>query len=319
MKVFVAGGSGFVGSHVCEALHAAGHKVRKGHWMTMPDFQDERFENYYGDLRRAHGSTWGCRGMDAVVMCAAVTSGAKDIVECPMIHNIDNTVMNTRMLAAAYEEGVKHFVFVSSSTVYPFSHSPLKERAARIGVPPDVYAWVGQMKRYAETQGALFAFNATPSMRFTTLRPANMYGPGDKFDPEKSHMVAAMVRRFAEKQDPLEVWGDGLATRNLMYVGDFADAVVRVVERPKERAYEEFNVAPLGTWSVREVIATLEEITGHRPEVKYDHYKPTTISQCVLDERKFKEATGWAPKVTLDEGLRRTLAWYELSIDKMRP
>ena len=311
MKVFVCGGSGFIGSHVCDVLHARGHWVRKGCWSTMPNFQDKRFENYYGDLRGKSACAWGCRGMEAVVMCAAVTSGAKDIVENPLLHAIDNTVMNTRMMYAAYKEGVRKFVFLSSSTVYPESHSPLEEREAGVGAPPFVYSWVGQMKRYAETQGAMFANHITPSMHFTALRPANVYGPRDKFDPDKSHMVASMVRQFAEMGDDqkIEVWGDGRDARDLLYVGDLARAVVLAVEQDTQ--YAAYNIATGSCWTVRDVIDMLEGITGQKAEVSYNASGPRTIRKRELAMGLAKSQLGFEAQVSLEEGLRKTIMWYE--------
>jgi GDP-L-fucose synthase len=253
-----------------------------------------------------------CEGMDTVFMCAAVTSGAKDIVERPLKHVTDNIVMNACMLRAAWDAGVRDFLFVSSGAAYPeFGGDALSESDFWVhGELHPAYRWVGTMKRQAEELCLLYA---EMGMRMTIIRPSNVYGPGDNFDPDTSHVTAAMVRKFAEAGDggTVEVWGDGLDERDLIYVDDFARAAL--LAWAWTDGYQAINVASGATVSVEGILMALEEMTGHQMGRLYRKEKPRTARSRSFDVSRL-QSLGFEPEVMLGYGLLRTLRWYSTQI-----
>ena len=263
------------------------------------------------DLRRPEDCARAVGGQRFLFHCAASTSGAAAITRTPMVHVTPNVVMNSRILEASYREGVEKFVWMSSSVGYP----PSGERAVREdeffrGDPYDVYFASGWMKRYTEILCRMYSQKLDHRMPTVVLRPSNVYGPFDKFEPTRSHVTAALVRRVAERQDPLIVWGDGKDVRDVIYIDDFVDAVILATE--KISSYDPLNVGAGKGFTVDDILHTLLEAEGFHPRVVHDRSKPSMIPIRLVDTRRAKKLLGFVPKTTLKEGLRKTVAWYKL-------
>jgi GDP-L-fucose synthase len=165
------------------------------------------------------------------------------------------------------------------------------------------------MKRFAETLCEMYARRIRPAMSTVVVRPANVYGPHDKFDPERSHVTAALVRKVAERQDPIEVWGTGEDVRDVVYIDDFLDGLLLATE--VDESFFTVNIGSGRGVSVREILSALLEIDGRpRAAIRFDPAKPTTIPVLRVDVRRAHERLGFRAQVSLAEGLRRTLAWY---------
>jgi len=183
------------------------------------------------DCRRA------VAGMEIVFMCAANSSGAAVIRADPLSHVTPNVIMNAQMLRAAQEAGVRRFVFLSSGAAYPpLQDRPLVETDMFSGDPHPVYFPVGWMKRYTEILCQTYAESAVSPMSTVIVRPSNIYGPFDKFDPALSHVTASIIRRIAAREDPLDLWRDGQAVRDILYVDDFVEGTLRAAQTD-ERHY----------------------------------------------------------------------------------
>jgi len=248
-------------------------------------------------------------------MCAAETSGAAVMKHNPLAHVTPNIVMNAQMLEAAYRNGVKHFVFISSSTVYhDTGETPTAEYHLRYDRPPhSSYYLVGWMKRYSEILCYSYARAVSNPMKVTVVRPGNIYGPWGKFNPETSHMTAAMVRRVAERQDPIEVWGTGDDIRDLIYVDDFITGLLAATAHTED--YFVVNLASGVGHTVNDVLYTLLGLEDYNPKVLYDPTKPSTIPVRLLDTDRMRYVLGFQPTMTLAEGLDRTLSWYKENRD----
>jgi len=248
-------------------------------------------------------------------MCAAETSGAAVMASNPLSHVTPNIVMNAQVLESAYRNGVKHFVFISSSTVYhDTGETPTAEYHLRYDRPPhSSYYLVGWMKRYSEILCYSYAKAVKEPMKVTVVRPGNIYGPWGKFNPETSHMTAAMVRRVAERQDPVEVWGTGDDVRDLMYIGDFITGLLAATAHTED--YFVVNLASGVGYTVNDVLYTLLGLEDYNPKVLYDPTKPSTIPVRLLDTDRMRYVLGFQPTMTLAEGLDRTLSWYKENRD----
>ena len=255
------------------------------------------------------------KGMDAVFLCAANTSGAAVMAETPLAHVTPNIVMNVQFLEAAYQAGVKKFVFISSSAAYPPTEDrPVREEEMFGSDPYEVYYSVGWMKRYTEILCKTYAQKIRKPMPVLVVRPSNIYGPYDKFDFKRSHVTTALIRRVVERHDPLEVWGTGNDTRDLIYIDDFLDGLLAAFER--NEAYLAINVASGRGYTVRQILQTILEVDGYaNADIRFDASKPSTIAIRLIDITLARKLLQFEPKVTLKEGLARTVKWYRENRD----
>ena len=309
-KVLVAGGSGFIGSNLILRLLEEGSQMRATYWESEPQVKTPNIEYIQCDLTKFENCKKVVEDMDFVFMCAANTSGADVMRNNPLAHVTPNVLMNTQILAAAYEAQVKKFLFISSSAAYPpTGDRPVKEDEMFEGDPYDVYFSVGWMKRYAEILCKIYAQKIKKHMPVAIVRPSNAYGPYDKFDPGKSHVTAAIIQKVVSRQNPIEVWGTGDDLRDLIFIDDLIEGMLLAMKNPND--YSVYNIASEKVHSVKDLLKILLELDKYdNPKVIFDPSKPTTIPVRVIDCSKAKEELGFSVKVGLEEGLRRTVDWY---------
>lgn len=313
-KVLVTGGGGFIGSHLTKRLISEGASVRATTHERSPNLPSKEAEYVQVDLTRPDDCKKVVQGIDYVFMCSASTAGAAVMNLTPLAHVTPNVVMNAQMLESAYEAGVKKFLFISSSAAYPpTGDRPTTEDEMFNGDPFEVYYSVGWMKRYAEILCRIYSEKIKKTMPCVVVRPSNIYGPGDKFDPKRSHVTAALLRKVVERMAPLEVWGTGDDKRDLMYVDDFMDATLLCME--KLTSYQPLNIASGEVHTVKEVLQTMLEIDGYTDaKLQFDPSKPTTIPVRYISTELATKTLGWKPKISLREGLTRTIAWFRENI-----
>jgi GDP-L-fucose synthase len=315
----VAGASGFIGSHLAKRLGTEGARVRAAHFSRPLRIAEDGLEVIQADLRDMDACRKAVDGMDVVFMCAAVTSGAAAIRQTPLIHVTPNVVMNTQMMAAAYEAGVRRFVFISTGAVYPsVGARPVREDEVLDGDPYDAYFPAAWMKRYAEILCQTYAERIDPPMSTVVVRPSNIYGPFDKFDFATSHMTAALIRRVIERHRPIEVWGTGEDVRDLIYIDDFIEGLVRAAGVPDTHFVT--NICSGRGYSVREVLQTALAVDGcYDAEIRLQPDRPSTIPILLMDESRARNRLGFTAATTLEEGLRRTMAWYRETVPLVSP
>jgi GDP-L-fucose synthase len=313
-KVLVTGGGGFIGSHVVERLLAAGRGVR----VTVADrpsplkrrnlaavWKDVRF--VAADLADEADVTRAFRGQDVVLNLAASVGG----VGWNSVHHgslfRDNMTLAVRALEAARRAGVGRFLVVSSACVYPHDCSiPTPESEGFKDVPERSNEGYGWAKRMSEYLGR--AYHEEFGLEVAIARPYNAYGPRDHFDPKRSHVIAALIKRVCDGENPLRVWGDGSATRSFLYVEDFARGLVEVAEKhPRPDA---LNVGADEEISIRGLAEAIVRLSGAGARLVFDAAKPSGQPRRRCDTAKARKAIGFAPRVGLEEGLERTISWY---------
>ena len=173
-----------------------------------------------------------------------------------------------------------------------------------------VVAW---MKRFTEIVCEMYATRIKEPMKVCVVRPANIYGEFDDFEWETSHVIPALIRKVVERHSPVEVWGDGKDLKEFIYVQDFIDGMLLAME--KIDGFEPINIAAGNPTTVKEIIQALLEIDGYdQARVEFDTSKPTMIPKRLIDPSRAETLLGFRPATSIEEGLRKTVAWYRDTI-----
>jgi len=314
-KALVAGATGLIGANLVEALLATGAEIRATLHEAPAVIRNDRIEYMQADLRTSEDCRRVVRGIDFVFVCAADTSGAAVMVHNPMAQITGNVLMNTLLMEAAVLEKVERLLFISSSAVYPPADYPVREGEGFDGDPYETYFGVAWMKRYAEKLATFY--HRRYGLETAIVRPSNVYGPYDKFDPERSHVLPALIRRVVAGENPLEVWGAGDEVRDFIYVDDFVQGLLLAMEKCADAQPVNIGSGRLTTIAeCAEIIVRQSGLQGVKLE--FDPSKPTTIPYRAIEVRSGQQRLGFAPRISLEDGLRRTIDWYRCSANRNR-
>jgi len=309
-NVLVTGGCGFLGSNIIKGLLKLGANVRATMHQREPLIKDSKIEYLQCDLLSMDDCQKAVCDMEYVFMAAAFSSGAAVIKESPVKLVTPNTVMNTQMLEASYTAGVNKFVFISSSVVYPPSGTSFcKEDEVFSNDPPDIYFAPAWMKRYGEILCRFYAEKLEKSMSTVVVRPANIYGPFDNFDLKTSHVMAATIRKIAERQNPINVWGTGEDIRDFIFIDDFIEGLFKATEKIND--FNPVNIASGKGYSIKQILDILIKLDNFSDAViNFQPSKPSMIPIRLLDTQKAEELLGFKAKTSIEEGMAATLEWY---------
>lgn len=311
IKILITGGSGLVGQNLTNRLIEQGYKyirvnlhkrkVREEH--TGVEYFNYNLETYAGCLAAT-------KDIDVVFHCAAQTSNAVDTVDDPLAHVTPNVSMNNFLIDSAWRNGTNHYIFISSNTVYPpKGDEPVIETDFLFDEPYPVYFPVGWMKRYAEVQCELYAKYLPRKMKCTVIRPANLFGPHDKYDFNKCHVTPATIRKVADEMNPIPVWGDGTELRDLLYIEDFVEALQIVIEKETEM-FQVYNVGCNDVYSVLDVLDRMKKIANYDAPIEFIQGKPSMIPTRKIDSNKIYDKLGWKATTSLEDGLKLAYEWY---------
>jgi len=311
-KVLVAGGTGLIGSNLIKRLLQEGAAVRATLHKKDPVIVDERIEYLRCDLTRGEDCKKVVDGMRYVFLCAASTSGAATIAADPMIHVTPNLLINSQMLEAAYKAHAKKFLWLGSTVAYPVSEKPVREEDVFQGEPYEKYFFAGWAKRFAEILCQMYGVKLPNPMTTIILRPTNVYGPGDDFEFETSHVIPALIRKVVERWDPIEVWGTGDDVRDAIYIDDMVEAMVTAMKELD--SYTAINIGLGKGHNVKEILEMILELDGYtNARIAFNPSKPTMIPIRLIDTDKAERKLGFVAKTGLQEGLRKTIEWYRES------
>lgn len=316
-NILVTGGAGFVGVNLIKRLLSLGANVTATLHDKSVVINNPQVKYIHCDLRIPADCNKVCRDIDYVFMCAANTSGAKVMATTPLVHLTPNILMNINMLEAAYESGVEKFLFMSSNTVYPLTDYPVKEDDVTNEFYQS-YHIVAWMKRFTEIVCDMYASKIKKPMKTVLVRPGNLYGPHDKFDWEKSKVIPALIRRAVEKHVPFEVWGDGMDIKDFLYIDDYIDGMLLAMEKMDE--FQPINIASGKPVTIRDVLGEILLAANYQnAPVEYDASKPTMIPKRMINISLANELLSWKPKVSLREGIKRTVYWYQETHSEKTP
>jgi GDP-L-fucose synthase len=308
--VTVLGGTGLIGRHVIEALRQAGAGPIVATHHRRPPFDAADVRWCRADLAAPEGAQEALKGSRLAVICAGRLSTAAELKRDPIASVTATLRIGVNALEATALEGVERVVLVSSTTGYPAGAGARTEDALFAGDPPDAWFGVGWTHRFLEKQLEWYCARLKRIGAGIVLRPTLVYGPHDDFDPASAHFVPSFIRRVVERERPIEIWGDGSQTRNLIHASDVASAILAGLAAADE-GFSAFNVASEQSASVNDVLQLLVELDGFDDaEVVRRLDRATGAAALEVSARAFAERYGWRPSMPLRDGLAGTLAWY---------
>ena len=296
MKALVTGGGGFVGSRLVERLQADGHEVftarRRDYDLTELDATTRLFDDARPEL---------------VFHLAAEVGGIGANRANPGRYWYANLMMGAHVLEQSRLHGIEKLVIAGTVCSYPkFTPVPFHENELWNGFPEETNAPYGVAKK-AVLVGAQ-AYREQYGLRTAYLLPANLYGPGDNFDLETSHVIPALIRKMVDSRREVVLWGDGSPSREFLYVDDCVEGLVLAAER-----YEGADAVNLGTGvetTIRDLAETIADITGFEGEIVWDTSMPNGQPRRSLDASRAEELFGFRARTALRDGLVRTVEWY---------
>ena len=312
-KVLVCGATGFIGRNTAEHLANREDFEVYGTYLNSKPFDNPDIEMVKADLVDRDQAYKVVEGKDIIIQAAAISTGAKDVIENPYIHVTDNVRINSLVFEAAHVNGESHVLFPSCTVMYQSSDKPIREEDfdPREGMAPR-YAGGGDMKVFSEKLCEFYA--GLGDTKFTAFRHSNIYGTHDKMglkNLERSHVFAATITKVMEAKegDSILVWGTGEEERDLLYVSDLTSFVEKAIDN-QSTGFELVNVGLGESISVSGLVKKIIDISGKNLEIEYDPSKPTIPTKVALECTKAKDRFGWSPQHTLDEGIQKTIDWY---------
>lgn len=313
-KVLICGATGFIGRNLTEQLSKRAdfdvHAVR----FNRPEYHCDNVTWHQADLRDPKVVDELLKGVDILIQAAATTSGSKDIVTRPYIHVTDNAIMNSYLFRSAFEHKVKNVVFFSCTVMYPTSEQALKETDFDANQPLHPrYFGVGNTKIYMEKMCEFYA--GISDTKYTAIRHSNIYGAHDKYDLERSHVFGATITKVMNATDKVTVWGTGEEERDLLYVDDLVEFVELAIAKQPEK-YRLYNCGYGQAIAIRDLVNKIIHHSGKPLQVEHDLSQPTIKTSLYLNCDLAKSELGWSPKTSLDDGIQKTLAWWQTNIGK---
>ena len=305
-RVVVTGGAGFLGRVIVQKLNDVGNVE-----VLVPRSRDYNLIEG-ADVKRLLVDA----RPDMVIHLAAVVGGIGHNKNNPGRFFYENLMMGTQLIEQSRQQGVKKFVAIGTVCAYPkFTPVPFKEDDIWNGYPEETNAPYGLAKKMmlvqAQSYRSQYGFNAI------YLLPANLYGPGDNFNLETSHVIPALIRKCVEARRAghtfVEAWGTGRVSREFLFVEDCADAIVRAA-----RAYDQSDPVNIGTGSeieIAELASVIARLAKFEGEIRWQSDKPDGQPRRQLDVSRAFEKFGFRAQTSLEDGLRRTIEWYDCNYE----
>ncbi len=300
-RVCITGGAGFLGSYLIEKLHQCGAAD-----IFIPHIEDYDLVKP-GDIQRMYDDAQP----DLVIHLAALAGGIGANRARPADFFYINLMMGVQLMHEAWLRGIEKFVAIGTICAYPkFTPLPFREDNLWDGYPEETNAPYGLAKKMLLVQAQ--AYREQYGFNSIYLLPVNLYGPRDNFNLETSHVIPALIRKFIEAQErgdeKVVLWGDGSPTREFLYAGDAAEAILLAAEKYNDS--EPVNLGSGMEISIRDLAQLIARLTGYEGEFVWDTSKPNGQPRRALDVKRAEAYFSFRAQMPFEEGLRRTIDWY---------
>ena len=318
-KIFVAGATGMVGNAICRSLFRNGYGKINGGQVLKPsrkelDLLDTNKVRKWFEINKP----------TIVIIAAAKVGGILANSTYPTQFLLDNLKIQNNLIENSWQTGVKRLLFLGSSCIYPkFAHQPINEESLLTGQLEETNQWYGIAKiagiKLCDALRKQYNFDAI------SLMPTNLYGPGDNYHPQNSHVMASLIRKFYEasiKSLPsVMCWGTGSPLREFLHVDDLGNAVVFALENwdpnsknaPKDENNNKLTTLNVGTGkdiSIKELAFKISNLLNYKGKIIWDKSKPDGTPKKLLNIQKI-QSLGWEPKISLSEGIKNTIELYK--------
>ena len=319
-KIFIAGASGMAGSAICKALYKKGYGRTNGGEILKPtrkelDLLDINEVKKWFEINKP----------TVVIIAAAKVGGILANSKFPTEFLLDNIKIQNNLIENSWKAGVKRLLFLGSSCIYPkFAHQPIKEEELLTGQLEETNQWYGIAKisgiKLCEALRKQYNFDAI------SLMPTNLYGPGDNYHPQNSHVMASLIRKFYEasinSSASVTCWGTGNPLREFLHVDDLGNAVVFLLEQwdpssinaPKDSKNNKLTILNVGTGkdiSIKELAYKISNLVNYKGKIIWDQSKPDGTPKKLLNIQRI-QSLGWRPKKSLTEGIKDAIESFKI-------
>ncbi len=301
-KILLTGGYGFLGQSVFEELLRSGAQEKNIY----------RFRSKELDLRVQKNCEKAVKGVDIVIHTAGTIGGIGFIRKFPALSLYENTIMGIHLIEEARKAGVKKFIQIGSVCSYPKvpPHIPFRENDLWEGYPEETGAPYGIAKKLLLAQ--IQAYKQQYNFNGVNLLLVNLYGPRDNFNPESSHVIPALIRRFIEAKEQnkpeVVVWGSGKARREFLFVDDAARAIVLATLKFDDT--KPVNIGNNYEIKIKDLVKVIAKLVNYKGKIVWDKTKPDGQPRRKLDVSRAKKEFGFVSKIDLETGLKRTIEWF---------
>lgn len=295
-KIYIAGHKGMVGSACWRLLEKKGYKNLIGKSSKELDLKDQQATAKFFKEEKP----------EVVIDAAAKVGGIWANSQYPYEFLMDNMLIQNNLISSSLKSHIKKFIFLGSSCIYPkMAPQPLKEEYLLSGPLEPTNQWYA----IAKISGVklIEAIRTQYKKDYVALMPTNLYGPGDNYDLETSHVLPAMLRKFHEAKEnnhlPVTLWGTGTPFREFLHVDDLAEAVLFSIENKLKDSL--YNIGSIEEISIKQLALLIQQLVGHKGEIIWDKSKPDGTPRKLLDSTNFK-TLGWKPNIKTEEGIKKT-------------
>lgn len=303
-NIVITGGKGFLGTALTKLVIKEKPKSLKS--LSSKDY----------DLRKSTAAAKAVAGADIVIHLAANVGGIGYNQNYPATLFYDNLLMSTNVLHESWKAGVKKFVGLGTICAYPkFTPVPFSEDDLWMGYPEETNAPYGLAKKMQLVQSQ--AYRQQYGFNSVYLLPTNLYGPGDNFDPNSSHVIPALIRKFIEAKQAnsseVVVWGTGKPTREFLYVEDAARGILLATK--KYNKSEPVNLGSQFEISIKDLAKLVAKLVKYTGKITFDTSKPDGQPRRKIDVKRAENEFNFRARVTFEDGLRKTISYYKKSLD----
>jgi GDP-L-fucose synthase len=301
-RIVVTGGAGFLGRYVVEGLKKRGCKN-----IFVPLIEEYDLVQL-GDIKRMYDTM----KPDIVIHLAAIVGGIGANREHPGKFFYDNLMMGVQLIEQGRQRGIEKFVAIGTVCAYPkFTPVPFKEEDLWNGYPEETNAPYGLAKKMLLVQSQ--AYRAEYGFNSIFLLPVNLYGPGDNFNPQSSHVIPALIKKCMDAikagGNYIECWGTGSVSREFIYAADAAEGILLATEF--YNGSEPVNIGAGFEITIKDLVEKIVRLTGFKGRIRWDSSKPDGQPRRCLDTSKAKKLFGFEAKTDFDTGLKQTIEWYK--------